>query len=196
MQVEIRRRSCEERNADPTSTEGDCLVCWRCVGVFWERCVYNYVTGYVRCSVMTVRWVAGTSLWVGKSLTRPDEVSVLSQAAEVWTLWNVGRVVSALKRDARRSERQLDDSGCCAGRRAELKKSRRHRTAPRSAVIVPCAPCWLFQGSYLAAETDYPGVRCPVYRGTSSPVLPYCGELPRDRAHKFQSIVQFSYWTD
>jgi len=28
-----------------------------------------------------VQWVEETSLWVGKSLTRPDEVSVLNKAA-------------------------------------------------------------------------------------------------------------------
>ena len=48
--------------------------------------------------------VAETSLWVGQSLTRPDEVSVLSQAAELWTLRNAGRVVSGLKRNARRRD--------------------------------------------------------------------------------------------
>lgn len=48
--------------------------------------------------------MAETSLWIGKSLTRPDEVSVLSQAAKLWTLRNAGRVVNGLKRKARRRD--------------------------------------------------------------------------------------------
>lgn len=48
-----------------------------------------------------MQWVAETSLWVGKSLTRPVEVSVLSQAAGLLTLRDAGHVVSSLKRNAR-----------------------------------------------------------------------------------------------
>jgi len=53
---------------------------------------------------LTVQWVAETSLWVGKSLTWPEEVSVLSKAAGLWTLRNAGCVVSGLKRNARPHE--------------------------------------------------------------------------------------------
>ena len=151
--------------------------------------------------------MAETSLWVGRSLTRPDEVSVLNKAAGLWTLRVAGRVVSGLKRNSRPRDamraavnaeaRVFTADACCAGQRAELKKCRRHRTAPCSAVIGHCGPCRRFQGSDLAAETDYPVVRC-LWSTAARPAkcchtaMDYRTTGPTD----FSPPYSLSYWID